>query len=96
MEERIALGEHSWHQQPKNIPAMSQESNRLGLEAPDTGVPHAQDYWRINLREDWEVRFWTREFGCTEDSLREAVRMVGDTAGDVRAHLLAQHQQRRT
>ena len=95
MEEKIALGEYSRHQQPNIFPAMSQESNRLGLEAPDTGVPHAQDYWRINLREDWEVRFWTREFGCTETALREAVREVGDCAGDVRARLLAQHQQRR-
>jgi len=75
---------------------MSQEPNRIRLEAPDGGVPHAQDYWRINLREDWEVMFWTREFGCTEAALREAVRSVGDCAGDVRGHLLAQHQQRRT
>ena len=95
MEEGIALGEHSWYRSQKNFPAMSQEENRLGLEAPDS-VPHAQDYWRINLREEWEITFWTREFGCTERALREAVRAVGDCAGDVRAQLLAQHQQQRT
>jgi hypothetical protein len=95
MEERIALGDHSWYQQPKKFPAMNQEENRLSLELPDS-VPHAQDYWRINLREEWEIRFWTREFGCSDGALREAVTAVGDCAGDVRAHLLAQHQQRRT
>lgn len=95
MEEKIALGDDSWYEQPKKFPAMSQEQNRLTLEAPDR-VPHAQDYWRVNLSEDWEVTFWTREFGCTEAALREAVRAVGECAGDVRAHLLAEHQQLRT
>ena len=66
------------------------------LEAPDAGPPHAQDYWRINLREDWEITFWSREFGCTEEALREAVRAVGDSAGGVRAHLRGKNQQRRT
>lgn len=69
---------------------------RAGLEAPDTGVPHAQDYWRINLREDWEIAFWAREFGCTPEALHEAVKAVGVCAGDVRANLHGQHQQRRS
>jgi hypothetical protein len=47
----------------------------------------APDYWRINLQEEWEVRFWTREFGVDETQLRDAVRQVGETAGQVRAYL---------
>ncbi|HEX4334133.1 MAG TPA: DUF3606 domain-containing protein [Usitatibacter sp.] len=54
-------------------------------------VPRAQDYWRINLREDWEVTFWRRELDCSEAALREAVGAVGDCAGDVRAHLRCCH-----
>ena len=68
---------------------------RAELEAPDGNVPRAQDHWRVNLREDWEVIFWAREFGCTEVALREAVKAVGDCAGNVRARLLAEHQQQR-
>jgi hypothetical protein len=64
----------------------------MRLEAPE--VPHAKDYWRINLREDCEVAFWGREFNCSEAALRQAVRAVGDCAGDVRAHLRREHQQR--
>jgi hypothetical protein len=110
MEEKIAVFHNSGVQQPKNFPAMSHESNcfppsrpapqqqarqaRARLEIPEGDVPRAQDYWRINLREDWEITFWTREFGCTEEALREAVRSVGDCAGDVRGRLLAEHQQR--
>jgi hypothetical protein len=73
---------------------MGNSQTYLQLEAPD--VPRAQDHWRINLREDWEVTFWGREFNCSEEALRQAVRAVGDCAGDVRAHLRAEHQQRRT
>jgi len=71
------------------------EQPRMELEAPDAGPPHAQDYWRINLREDWEIAFWTREFGCTEEALRQGVAAVGDSAGGVRAYLRDQYQQRR-
>jgi uncharacterized protein DUF3606 len=67
----------------------------MELESPDAGPLHAQDYWRINLREDWEIAFWTREFRCTEEALRQGVAAVGDSAGDVRAYLQGQNQQRR-
>lgn len=45
------------------------------------------DQWRVVIDEPWEVRFWTREFGCTEDALRQAVRAAGPRAGAVRAYL---------
>lgn len=45
------------------------------------------DYWRIDLSQPWQVRFWTREFDVTEERLREALREAGDHVGEVRAHL---------
>jgi AraC-like DNA-binding protein len=53
----------------------------------DAQAPHAQDYWRVNLAEPWEITFWTREFGCSEAQLKEAVQAVGQSAGAVRRHL---------
>jgi hypothetical protein len=50
------------------------------------------DYWRIDLREPWQVRFWTREFNVTEEELRAALREVGDHAGRVRDHLASQRR----
>jgi hypothetical protein len=49
--------------------------------------PRAQDYWRVNLAETWEVGLWMREFRCSEGELRQAVHMAGELAGAVRAYL---------
>lgn len=38
---------------------------------------------RINLNEDYEVRYWTKEFGVSESVLREAVKRVGVMKKDV-------------
>ena len=46
-----------------------------------------QDRSRINLAEDHEVRYWTKELGITEAQLRAAVQAVGVSATAVRAHL---------
>ena len=50
------------------------------------GREFAPDHWHVNLEEPWEVGFWTREFGCTEQGLREAVKQAGNRAGDIRAY----------
>ncbi|MGN6093103.1 MAG: DUF3606 domain-containing protein [Luteibacter jiangsuensis] len=42
---------------------------------------------RINVNEDYEVRYWTKEFGISEDALRDAVKRVGPMVDDVRAEL---------
>jgi hypothetical protein len=62
------------------------EGARLQAEAP-YGELRAQDHWRVNLGEPWEIRFWTRELGCGEEELRRAARAAGDIAGSVRAWL---------
>jgi DNA-binding transcriptional regulator PaaX len=49
------------------------------------------DAKRINVKEDYEVRYWTKEFGISEDQLRAAVKRVGVMADDVRAELRRKH-----
>lgn len=46
-----------------------------------------QDRTRINVNEPWEVEYWTKHFGVTEQRLREAVRAVGPGAEAVRQYL---------
>jgi hypothetical protein len=46
-----------------------------------------QDRSRINLSEDYEVRYWTQTLGVSEQGLRDAVRRAGDSADAVRREL---------
>ena len=45
------------------------------------------DRSKISLTESWEVRYWTKEIGCTETQLRAAVTAVGHGVAAVRARL---------
>ena len=42
---------------------------------------------RVNLSEDWELKYWTKELGVGADELRAAVKAVGSSVEDVRARL---------
>ncbi len=46
-----------------------------------------QDRARINVNEDHELRYWTKELGVSEERLREAVKAVGVSVEAVREHL---------
>jgi hypothetical protein len=46
-----------------------------------------QDASRINMNEDYEVRYWTQKFGVTKAQLAAAVKAVGASAKAVGAHL---------
>ena len=46
-----------------------------------------QDASRVNVHEEYEVRYWTGKFGCTEAELRNAVKQVGTSAAAVEQHL---------
>ena len=46
-----------------------------------------QDRSRVNVNEAWEVRWWCKEFGCTEAQLHAAVKAVGVSVEKVRAYL---------
>ena len=45
------------------------------------------DTSRINLQEEWEVRWWCDKFGCTEVALRNAVGTVGPSAAEVERNI---------
>jgi hypothetical protein len=41
----------------------------------------------INVNENYEVEYWTKELGITKDKLKEAVTAVGTSAAAVREYL---------
>jgi hypothetical protein len=45
------------------------------------------DASRINIHEDYEVRYWCKRFGCTEAELTEAVKAAGVMANMVENYL---------
>jgi hypothetical protein len=45
------------------------------------------DRIRINVREDYELWYWTRKLHVSEQVLRDAVRRVGPTVRAVKAFL---------
>jgi hypothetical protein len=45
------------------------------------------DASRINVHEDYELRYWSQKFGVTSEQLRAAVKAVGVMAKDVEAQL---------
>lgn len=47
----------------------------------------AQDRSRINVHEEWEVRYWTEALGVSKEQLEDAVKQVGPVADKVRDHL---------
>jgi hypothetical protein len=40
--------------------------------ADDKTKRHPQDAQRVNVNEEYEVRYWCETFGCTEPELRAA------------------------
>ena len=55
--------------------------------ADDTKQRHGQDRKRIDLDQDYELRYWTRELGVTEQELKQAVRAAGTQIETVRRYL---------
>ena len=45
------------------------------------------DSSRINIHEDYEVRYWTEKFGCSAEELKAAVAAAGPSVAEVRARL---------
>ena len=42
-----------------------------------------RDRERVNINEEWEVRWWTKKWGVSAEQLRAAVLAVGVMARDV-------------
>ncbi|VIO74576.1 hypothetical protein CI1B_53500 [Bradyrhizobium ivorense] len=55
---------------------------------PDNLTKRVQpDRSKINMQEDYEVKYWTHELGVTRDELQRAVDKVGNAAAAVRKEL---------
>jgi len=46
-----------------------------------------QDRARVNMEQDYEVRWWSKKFGVTPDKLRAAVDEVGSSSAAVARQL---------
>ena len=47
------------------------------------------DRSKINMSEDFEVKYWTKELGVSKEHLQKAVDKVGNSAAAVRKELAA-------
>jgi hypothetical protein len=55
--------------------------------ADDRTKPGGPDRSRINLNEDYEVRYWCKELGITRDMLRHLVAEHGNSIAKIQAAL---------
>jgi hypothetical protein len=39
-----------------------------------------QDRSKISLGEPWEISYWTKICGCTEEELKDAIKRVGNSS----------------
>jgi len=53
----------------------------------DTETRSGQDRERINVNQDYELRYWTKELGVSAEQLKQAVDAVGDRVEKVREYL---------
>jgi len=53
----------------------------------DDTTKTVQDRKLISLKEEYEVRDWSKSLGCTPEQLKAAVKAVGNSAEAVRKHL---------
>mgnify|MGYP003945978391 FL=1 len=53
----------------------------------DTSKRGPADRQRVNVNEDYEVRYWTEKWHVSEERLRQAVAAAGVMADDVEAWL---------
>ena len=53
--------------------------NRLNRGQPDRS--------KINMSEDYEVKYWAKELGITRDELQKVIDKVGDSVAAVRKEL---------
>ena len=60
---------------------------RRKVMSDDLSKRGPQDRNRVNVNEEWERKYWCKEFGCTEQQLRDAVKAVGVMVDKVRAYL---------
>jgi hypothetical protein len=53
----------------------------------DLNIRQPQDGTKINVHEAWELKYWTKHLGVSEQQLRDAVKAVGVSVAAVKRHL---------
>jgi hypothetical protein len=76
---RTEYGHAPWH--PALIPT------KEAIMSDNLQNRGGQDRSRINMHEKWEVQYWTKELGVTEEELAKAVKEAGNSADAVRQHI---------
>jgi hypothetical protein len=79
-------------EQARRVPAQDGSVTRAlhdpgATMSDDTSKRGPADRQRVNVDEDYEVRYWTQKWNVSEERLREAVAAAGVMAGDVEAWL---------
>jgi hypothetical protein len=57
----------------------------------DLHIKRPEDPTKINIHEDWELNYWSRELHITKDELIEIVKKVGVSISDVKEELQRRH-----
>jgi hypothetical protein len=55
--------------------------------ADDLSKTGKQDDQRINVEQDHELNYWSKELGVSREQLRQAVQQAGPFVKNVRQHL---------
>ena len=58
-----------------------------GAEMDNLTKRDTPDRSKINMHENWEVKYWTRELGISRAELQKIVDKVGNSAAAVRKEL---------
>jgi hypothetical protein len=86
---RAALADADAAATARAIPSRNapHHTSRRPNMSDDTNLRGPSDRNRINLSEDYEVRYWSQTFGVSEDRLRELVRQHGNSPQKIREAL---------
>ncbi|MDD2341365.1 MAG: DUF3606 domain-containing protein [Tolumonas sp.] len=49
-------------------------------------IRQPQDPKKINVHESWELEYWSKKFGVTQQKLKDAVKAVGVLVTDVQRY----------
>jgi len=53
----------------------------------DEAKSRAADRARVNTHEKYEVAYWTKKWGISEEQLKAAAQAAGPMSADIEAHL---------
>jgi hypothetical protein len=61
--------------------------NRREIMPDNLKIKQPQDPKYINIHEEWELAYWSKELGVTKEKIKEAVNAVGTSVAKVKQYL---------